>query len=201
MRVFSELEELSPLLERARYGVEFFGMGDTIRELFNRIKQSHGLTRFVAFAEMLCQLQRCEDYRLLSSTPMDSILAGEVRSTINAIVEFVSERYAEPLSVADAAAWVNMTESRFSRYFNKATDSTFSSFVNRVRIQKACELLMHSESQISSICYAVGFNNIANFNRRFREIKGMAPKQFRAQRAERLGRPAATSANIGVAPH
>jgi AraC-like DNA-binding protein len=46
---------------------------------------------------------------------------------------------------------------------------------------------MHSENQISSICYAVGFNNVANFNRRFREVKGIAPRDFRRQGMERLG--------------
>jgi AraC-like DNA-binding protein len=46
---------------------------------------------------------------------------------------------------------------------------------------------MHSEQQISSICYAVGFNNVANFNRRFREVKGVTPREFRRQSMDRLG--------------
>ena len=46
---------------------------------------------------------------------------------------------------------------------------------------------MHSDQQISGICYAVGFNNVANFNRRFRDVKGMTPKEFRRQSMERLG--------------
>ncbi len=103
------------------------------------------------------------------------------------------DHYAEPLSIADAAASVNMTESRFSRYFNRETESTFSSFVNRVRIHKACEMLMHTDHQISSICYAVGFNNVANFNRRFRDFKGMTPKEFRSRGAARLGTEAPTT--------
>jgi AraC-like DNA-binding protein len=191
MQVIRELKEIAPLLDRARHGVEFFGLGDAVRERFHRIKRCHGLERFVEFAGMLCMLQGCTDYRLLSSMAMDGIRAGETRSTINDIVEFVNEHNAEPLSIAGAAARVNMTESRFSRYFNKATDSSFSGFVNRVRIHKACELLMHTDSQVSSICYDVGFNNIANFNRRFRDVKGMTPKEFRAQAAARLGRASA----------
>jgi len=46
---------------------------------------------------------------------------------------------------------------------------------------------MHGDQQIASICYAVGFNNVANFNRRFREVKGMTPKEFRRQSMDRLG--------------
>jgi methylphosphotriester-DNA--protein-cysteine methyltransferase len=44
-------------------------------------------------------------------------------------------------------------------------------FVNRVRISRACLLLMESNRYVTHICYDVGFNNVANFNRRFLEIK------------------------------
>jgi AraC-like DNA-binding protein len=187
MRAIKELEETRPLLERARHGIEFFGLSDGVRDRFYRIKQSHGLERFAEFAGLLCLLKRCEDYRLLSSDPTIGLGSGDTRSTINQIVEHVNENYAEPMSIAEVAARVNMSESSFSRYFSKATDSTFTAFVNRVRVQKACQLLMHSENQISSICYAVGFNNVANFNRRFREAKGITPREFRRQSMDRLG--------------
>lgn len=192
MRAIKELEELQPLLERARHGVEFFGISADVRDRFHRIRQSHGLERFVEFVSLLCMLERCSDYRLLSSTAIDRIAPGEATSAINAIVEFVNEHYAEQLSIREAAAHVNMSETRFSRYFSKTADSTFGSFVNRVRVQKACELLMHTEQHISSVCYAVGFNNIANFNRRFLEIKGMTPSEYRAKVAARLGVATAT---------
>ncbi|HEX7637845.1 MAG TPA: AraC family transcriptional regulator [Burkholderiaceae bacterium] len=187
MRAIRELEELQPLLDKARHGIEFFGLGERVRERFQRLRQCHGLRRFVELADLLCLLQHCGDYRLLSSTPVDGTLAGDVGASINAIVDLVHERYAEPLSTAEAAAHVHMSESRFSRAFGKATGSTFGSFVSRVRVQKACELLMHTDRHVSTICYEVGFNNIANFNRRFREAKGMTPREFRAQGAARLG--------------
>jgi AraC-like DNA-binding protein len=87
----------------------------------------------------------------------------------------------EPLSAADIAAELGMSESRFSRFFHRATGNTFTDFVNRVRINRACQLLMESDRLITDICYVVGFNNIANFNRRFRDIKGMTPRDYRRQ--------------------
>ena len=187
MRFIKELEEVQPLLDRARHGVEFFGLSDIVRDHFGRIRQSHGLDRFVGIhAACWACCSTASDYRLLSSSALTSS-AGKTRTTINAVVEYVNGQYAEPLSVTGAAARVNMTESSFSRYFSRETGTTFGSFVNRVRVRKACELLMHSDQQISSICYAVGFNNVANFNRRFRECKGMTPTEFRAQCAARLG--------------
>lgn len=164
-----------------------------MKERFFRIKRSHGLERFAEFVGLLCLLRRCDDFRLLSSDPTIDLAAGAARATINTIVEYVNENYSEEMPLAAVSAHVNMSESRFSHFFRKATDSTFTDFVNRVRIHKACELLMNSETQISSICYAVGFNNLANFNRRFREVKGTTPSEFRQQAMARLG--------SGVAAH
>ena len=80
-----------------------------------------------------------------------------------------------------------MTESSFSRFFRRATGNNFTDFVNRVRINRACQLLMESDRYISNVCYDVGFNNVANFNRRFLQIKGMTPKEFRRQAEARFG--------------
>lgn len=58
-----------------------------------------------------------------------------------------------------------MTESRFSRFFRRATGSTFPDFVNGIRVNRAGKLLMESDRLISCICRDVGFNNLTNFNR------------------------------------
>jgi AraC-like DNA-binding protein len=79
-----------------------------------------------------------------------------------------------------------MSESRFSRFFRRATGNTFTDFVNRVRISRACQLLMDTEQTVNTICFDVGFNNVANFNRRFLEIKGMTPTDFRRQSLTRF---------------
>ena len=44
-----------------------------------------------------------------------------------------------------------------------------------------------SDRFITHICYDVGFNNVANFNRRFLEIKGMTPSEFRRHADRRFG--------------
>jgi AraC-like DNA-binding protein len=46
---------------------------------------------------------------------------------------------------------------------------------------------MDTDRYVTTICYEVGFNNVANFNRRFLEIKGMTPTDFRRQSASRFG--------------
>ncbi|MGB1149159.1 MAG: helix-turn-helix domain-containing protein, partial [Alphaproteobacteria bacterium] len=49
----------------------------------------------------------------------------------------------------------------------------------RVRVGEACRLLVETEEQVSNVCFAVGYQNLANFNRQFMKLKGMTPTQFR----------------------
>lgn len=183
-----ELREVLPLLERARHGIEFFGLHQQAQAHWYRIKELQGLARFGAFCELMGELARCTDYRLLSSTQLQSEDSDAQLAQINAIVSRITDHLAEPLSAADLAQELGMTESRFSRFFRRATGNTFTDFVNLVRVNRACQLLMETDRYITDIAYDVGFNNMANFNRRFLDIKGMTPSEYRKQGAGRFGK-------------
>ena len=186
--IVPELAEAMPLLERARHGIEFFGMSQRGREHWLSVKHARGLARFAAFCDFLADLTRCTDYRLLSNVQRQGRDDDAGLEQINAIVDRITGDLAEPLLASTAAAELGMSESRFSRFFRRATGNTFTDFVNLVRVNRACQLLMETDRQVTRICYEVGFNNVANFNRRFREIKGMTPSEFRHQAEHRFGR-------------
>ena len=185
--ILPELAEALPLLERARHGVEFFGMSERGREHWLSVKHSRGLARFAAFCDFLADLTRCTDYRLLSNVQMQGKDDDAGLAQINVIVDRITGGLAEPLMASTVAAELGMSESRFSRFFRRATGNTFTDFVDLVRVNRACQLLMDTDRQVTRICYDVGFNNVANFNRRFREIKGMTPSEFRHQAGHRFG--------------
>jgi AraC-like DNA-binding protein len=181
-----ELAEALPLLERARHGIEFFGLADRAEAQWQRVKGSRGLRRFAAFCDFLADLAQCTDYRLLSAVQMQAGDDDAELDQINTILNRLTDDVARPLVASELAASLGMSESRFSRFFRRATGNTFTDFVNRVRINRACQLLMESERQVGHICYEVGFNNLANFNRRFLEIKGITPTEFRRQAESRF---------------
>ena len=181
-----ELADALPLLERARHGIEFFGQADSAQAHWAQVKASRGLRRFAAFCEFLADLARCTDYRLLSAVQMQAVDDDAELEQINAIVNRLIADVSQPMVGAEVAASLGMSESRFSRFFRRATGNTFTDFVNRVRINRACQLLMDSSQPVGQICYDVGFNNLANFNRRFLEIKGLTPTEFRRQAEKRF---------------
>ena len=182
-----ELEEVMPMLERARHGIEFFGQGERARQHWEHVRGSRGARRFGAFCDLMADLAACTDYRLLSNAQLQSVDDDHSMGQIDAVVSRITDNLSQSFSAGEMATELGMSESRFSRFFRRATGNTFTDFVNRVRINRACQLLMETDRLITHICYEVGFNNVANFNRRFLEIKGMTPSEFRKQAESRFG--------------
>jgi AraC-like DNA-binding protein len=186
-QMIPEMSEVMPLLSRARHGVEFFGMSESAERNWHAIKARQGLDRFGAFCQFLSELARTSDYRLLSQAPMQSADDNTELDQIDTILSRITDNPTLTLTATELAQDLHMSESQFSRFFKRATGNNFTDFVTQVRIGRACHLLMESDRQITQICYEVGFNNIANFNRRFRDVKGMTPSEFRRQVDKRFG--------------
>ncbi|MFT6303714.1 MAG: AraC-like DNA-binding protein, partial [Pseudomonadales bacterium] len=137
--------------------------------------------------EFLDHLSRESDYSLLSTLAMRSEANQASQDKIDLVTQYISENFSQEITLTDMATKVGMNDSAFSRFFAKATGNSFNRFVNRVRISKACELLFETETPITAICYETGFNNIANFNRRFRELKDGTPREYRKHSRMRHG--------------
>ncbi|MET3493218.1 AraC family transcriptional regulator [Variovorax boronicumulans] len=185
--LFRELEAVLPMLERARLGVEFFGIHERMRERFVRVQAQEGMARLAEFIGLLHELANWKDWRQISSAagPLDEDPSANTR--MRRVLDYLDAHLTEELSLPAVCAVANMAESSFSRYFHKHMGSTFTDFVTRLRISKACEMLQVSDRRVSDICYDVGFSNLANFNRRFLQLKGMTPSAYRHQAQDRFG--------------
>jgi len=177
---FPELHETARMLKRACHGIEFFGMAEAAEQSWLAIKATHGLKRFRLFCDLLIDLSGCTDYRLLSSANSDDATDCDLQA-IQGLVARIATDPAAPLTVAIVAAELGMNTGRFGRLFKRSTGTSFPGYVNQMRVTHACQLLMQTNRYVTSICYAAGFNNVANFNRQFLALKGVTPSEFRRQ--------------------
>ncbi|NHZ96354.1 helix-turn-helix domain-containing protein [Massilia sp. CCM 8734] len=194
-RLIPELRELLPLLERSIYGIEFLDIGAEAEQDFLRIRASGGAERFGHFVNFMCRLARNNKYRLLSSATMRSYDDEGTLAKVNAVLSYITDNYRDPISAEAVADQLGMSLSKFSRFFRKTTGNSFTDFVTRLRVNKACQLLMNTDHYVTNVCYDVGFQNVANFNRRFLQIKGVTPKEFRRQAGGRFGTAASAEAD------
>lgn len=185
VNVFDAIKDLFPMLERAKLGIEFFGLSNLAEQRFEEIMNSTGLKRLSTFLAYLAELAQSKDYRLLSEIPIQGVTDSYTKQN-SEIIEFVAKSAFDDISLNLVAHRFGMSEKYFSKHFKRCTGNSFTDFVFRLRTNKACQLLSETDMQISSICSTVGFNNIANFNRHFKKIKRMTPSDFRHKSIDRL---------------
>lgn len=180
IKAFPEFKELNEMLEKSTCGLEFPGFDPAVaRRYLERIRDESGSSRILNFLNFLSDLGRHPNKTVLSVVQLQQTTVNHKQVKIGEVVDYVAKHYAENQSVGLAADLAGMTEASFSRNFQLVTGNRFTEFVNRVRVGQACVMLFETDEQISSICYDVGFQNLANFNRHFQKMKNMTPSEYR----------------------
>jgi AraC-like DNA-binding protein len=83
--------------------------------------------------------------------------------------------------VEDIADYVGLSRSHLFRSFEKVMDKSPKAYLTDFRIRQACNLLLGSDLSITAIANSVGFENNLYFSKAFHKVKGMSPKNYRAQ--------------------
>lgn len=179
----SEGQELSGLFRRATRGLWF--TGNTRRELgkiLPELEQLTGMARLLRFLEVLHLMNRTKEVKSLCTVDYRPVrMSNQDQDRLNKVFDYVTRHYADALRLEDVASLVNLTPPSFSRLFKVRTNKPFSRFLNEVRISKACERLIDGRENVSEIAFHCGFNQLSNFNRQFKAIKGVTPREFRAR--------------------
>lgn len=180
LTAFPEFVELDHLLESSRSGIEFKNYDPKLaKKHLKLIRDSQGMKRLLYFLNFLHELNEWSEKVTLSLTKLNPSLSSSSQHRINEVVNYVIDNYKNNISLVEAAKIANMSESAFSRYFMKTTGNRFSEFVSRIRLGRACVMLYETDKNISTIAFASGYNNLANFNRQFVKLKGMTPREYR----------------------
>ncbi len=104
-------------------------------------------------------------------------------SSVTRAKAVVRANFADDVSIGKVARAVNVSAGYFSDVFHKATGLTFTEYVARVRIEKVKSLLKNPRLQITEVAYDTGFKSLSQFNRVFRKVCGISPREYRARLA------------------
>lgn len=177
-----ELKPLADLLENSRSGILFSSQAaEKVRLILPDLQNSYGLRRIQLFFAIFDVLCNDVDAKLLTSREYHPDPSVYISAGLNAALAHINENLTEPFSEEDLAEIAGSSRSAFSRNFSQHTGQSFVKYVNRLRINLACSMLLANETmKVADICFASGFQNLSNFNRQFAETKGMPPSKFRA---------------------
>ena len=99
-------------------------------------------------------------------------------SDMQNVLIFLSEHFAEEIPLSIPAGILGLSECHFSRLFKKMLGTSYTGYINMLRIENAVRLLRENKESVLDIALSSGFNNIRTFNRVFKSITGSTPTEF-----------------------
>ncbi len=172
---------IKQLLMDSLQGLHFYGEdAERIKDEIVELTRMQGFQTATKFLNILNSLAHAPRRKLVSNMYESEILIHRSKSRrISKVCRWIEENISHKITLSDAARLVNMSDSAFSHFFKRQTSISFITYVNNLRVAKACELLTNTQLSASEICYDCGFNNKSNFIRIFTKRKGMTPIEYR----------------------
>lgn len=174
-----EFRPIARLIEQAAGGLAFGnGLGQTLAEDFAAIYARPPARRLIGLLEILLQLANAAEIRPLSTTAPQPVDGSRLR--IDRVLLQLHQHYHEPLRLTELADIAALSLSGLHRMFRKHTQLSISDYLIGLRVGEACSRLSGTDQSIQHIAGEVGYASLANFNRQFRRLRGMSPRQYRA---------------------
>lgn len=180
LRLFPEMRRLKPVMKKARSGIVFSAKtASAVRPIMENLKNQREDERLLSLLSILRHMSLDTNYRTLIVSDRKQEIEPEPR--LAAVFEYLHKNYAEPISIEELAEMAFMSPAAFHRNFRRQTKTTPVGYVSRLKLGKASALLIEGELRINAIASTVGYASLAQFNKEFKRLKGMTPKEFALQ--------------------
>ena len=180
IRSHQELRSIQILLESSTRAIEFSEEARAkARPMICKMLTQTAEDRLPALLQLLLLLSRDGGMRPLTSPPVDA-LPDVKEERIGRVLTFLNGHYKEQSAVDRLGGIAALSRSSLHRLFKQQTGMTITEYVTQLRIGNACALLINTDRPIALIGDQTGYRNLANFNRQFKELKELTPRQFRS---------------------
>lgn len=175
---FEESDALQKMVVNAQKGLFFTASNEGIKNEMIQLTETSGFERILSFLSVLNQLSAAESVPLTTEkfVPLYSL---ETEKRINKVCGYLEQNFTKTITLAEVANLISLSESNFCKFFKKATGKTFSDYLNDIRIQESCQILLKTDLDINQIAMQCGYESLSYFNRIFLKKKGLTPRQFR----------------------
>ncbi|OIQ36563.1 MAG: AraC family transcriptional regulator [Bacteroidetes bacterium MedPE-SWsnd-G1] len=177
----NEFRSLKKFFKQSEYGVKLTSNKDRLKELFLNLPKSTKLQRFILLFEIMQVIikSNCDQ---ISSFVYQKNYKDDEGKRMGDIYDFTFQHFSEPITLPQIASVANMTTNAFCKYFKQRTNKTYFQLLTEVRIEHACKLLTKDRDlSIAEIALQSGFQNISNFNRKFKSVKQMTPTLYKSR--------------------
>lgn len=177
-KFYPEFKSIDQLLINSKYGAVFdLKNNEELREKVREIIHSTGLKRIIDLIDILSLMSQSTNVSFLGKQKEKDILTTKDERLVK-VLSKINTGYDKEIRLDEIAKIAGMNTSAFSRYFKQKTSKTLTRYINELRVNYACELLLEKRLTISQVAFECGFNNISSFNRQFRSITSYNPSDY-----------------------
>lgn len=137
----------------------------------NPIKQQSLLYELLS---VLCEYQRQKDHTF------------DVSKAVEQTIDYLHKHYQKPLTVKQLASLARVAQWQYSTVFQTLTGKKPLDYLTEIRLEHAQVLLQQTNEPLKDIAQLVGFSDEYYFNRRFKQMIGMPPKQFARKQKKKV---------------
>ncbi|MBR9853061.1 MAG: AraC family transcriptional regulator [Algicola sp.] len=177
----TDLSSIQNFFNKSEYGMLVVSRKMKIIPLFDSLSKQSKVEQISSLLLIIHHINKSKTVPL-SSFVYRKTFSDDEGKRMSKVYDYAMEKYCDNITLDEIAERANMTKNAFCRYFKKRTNKTFFQFLIEIRIENACKLILKNpELSIATIADQCGFNNITNFNRKFKAFKQCTPTQYRAK--------------------
>jgi len=155
---------------------------EAISNRMNGILHTAGIQQFIELLRLLKEMSSIQNLKPLTVSASPRIINDNESIKVGHIYNYIIQNFNKPLTLDDVAEQAFMCPHAFCRYFKKHSQDTLVGFLNKIRVNEACKMLLNgSFDKVSEIAYSCGFNSITHFNRVFKAVTGLSPLMYIGQ--------------------
>lgn len=185
--LIKEFLPVEELFKKSVRGIKWKGMAGNVLPFLTQLQTSSGVTSITTLLLLLSMLGTEAKGELLNQVYFGQEHTGQEADKIIKVFAYTEEHYKESISLAQISSVINFTETSFCRYFKMQTGKSYFHYLNEVRIDNACRILLEDEAKdVEEVCFTCGFSSPSTFYKQFKKIVKLTPKEYQQRGRKRM---------------
>ena len=178
----AEFNFIQLLLKRSQQGLFFRDktLFEKIRNMLYKIDDVNGIQKLIELYQILDTIGRNVNFNIISNEEYNS--ENSITTNVSSLQRTYNYLYAQfrnDITLAELSKYAHQNPTALCRTFKRETGKTIFQFLNKIRIENVCKLLLNTDMSISQIAYESGFPNLPHFNKQFKLITNKTPSDYR----------------------
>jgi len=177
-----EFENVNRAIKLAERGMKI--VGETLNEVSRIMLQLPYMKHFermISFYNIMDIIGKSDSVELLTSEEYLKKRFTTSSKRIGLIHEYLMNHYKEEIDLDKLAELVSLAKGSLCRLFKAEMGTTIFEYLNKIKVDYACNLLMDEDHSVVDVSFDSGFNNLSHFNKQFKKQTNLTPSDYRKQ--------------------